>query len=74
MDKVPAPQQSLSGHQEVLSKLQADQDKVMHTRFVVSELFAKKLKPHTYSEFVKECLVASSCSKVSVCLDELCSG
>lgn len=58
VDKVAAPQQSLSGHQAVLSKLQADQDKVMHSGFVVSELFAKKLKPHTNSEFVKECLFA----------------
>ena len=27
--------------------------------FVVSELIAKKLKPHADSEFVKECLVAA---------------
>lgn len=51
--KVAALQQSLSGRQAVLSKLQADQDNVTQASFVVSEFIAKKLKPHAEGEFVK---------------------
>uniref|UniRef100_A0A8C1LT94 Uncharacterized protein n=1 Tax=Cyprinus carpio TaxID=7962 RepID=A0A8C1LT94_CYPCA len=32
----------------------------IHTSFVVSELIAKKLRPHSEGEFVKECLVAAA--------------
>lgn len=32
----------------------------MHASYVVSELIAKKLKPHSDGEFVKECLVATA--------------
>lgn len=35
-------------------------DNVMQARFVVKELIAKKLQPHSEGEFVKECLVASA--------------
>lgn len=36
----------------------SDRCNIMQTSFVVSELIAKRLNPHSVGEFVKECLVA----------------
>ena len=58
MDKVATL--SLIGQQAVLSKPRADQDNVTQASFVVvSELIAKKLKPHAQGEFV-ECLCGAA--------------
>jgi hypothetical protein len=35
-------------------------DNVIQTSYVVSELIAKKLRPHVEGEFVKECMVAAA--------------
>lgn len=36
----------------------SDRYNIMQASFVVSELIAKRLNPHSVGEFVKECLVA----------------
>ena len=47
------------GQQAVLSKPRADQDNVTQASFiVVSELIAKKLKPHAEGEFVERLAAA----------------
>ena len=53
VDKVATLLRSLISPQKVLPKPQADQDSVSQTRFVVSELIAKKLKPYAEGEFME---------------------
>lgn len=57
LDKVNALRRSLSAQQAALSKPQSDAENSKRASYMVSELIAKKLKPHAEGEFVKECLV-----------------
>lgn len=59
VDQVNALRQSLVAQQAVFTRPHSDRDNVTHASFVVSELIAKKLKPHSEGEFVKECLVTA---------------
>lgn len=60
LDKIKALQQSLKSQQVVFTKLRGDNDNVIQASYVVSELIAKKLRPHVEGEFVKECMVAAA--------------
>ncbi len=60
LDEGYALGQSLVAQQAAFTRLHSDRDKVMQTNFVVSELIAKKLKPHSERQFVKENLVAAA--------------
>ncbi|XP_073687696.1 general transcription factor II-I repeat domain-containing protein 2A-like [Garra rufa] len=60
LDKVNALRRSLGAQQAVFTRPHSDRENVIRTSFVVSELIAKKLKPHSDGEFVKECLVAAA--------------
>ena len=60
LDKINALQRSLESQQATFSKPCCDRDNVIKTSYVVSELIAKKLRPHVEGEFVKECMVAAA--------------
>ncbi|KAI4830515.1 hypothetical protein KUCAC02_002143 [Chaenocephalus aceratus] len=60
LDKLNALRRSLVSQQAFFARPQANQDNVTHVSFVLSELIAKKMKPHSDGEFVKECLVAAA--------------
>jgi len=60
LDKVNALRRSFGAQQAVFIRPQSDRDNTTHASFVVSELIAKKLMPHSEGEFVKECLVAAA--------------
>ncbi len=60
LDKVNTLRRSLSAQQAVFTRPHSDRVNVIHASFVVSELIAKKLRPHSEGEFVKECLVAAA--------------
>ncbi len=59
LDKVNTHQRSLSAQQAVFTRPHSDRENVIHASFVVSELIAKKLRPHSEGQFVKECLFAA---------------
>ncbi len=58
-DKMNALRQSLGAQQSAFTRPQTDRQNVTRASFVVSELIAKKMKPHAEGELVKECLVAA---------------
>ncbi|CAK6436213.1 unnamed protein product [Pipistrellus nathusii] len=60
LDKINALQRSLELQQAAFTKPGCDRDNVIQTSYVVSELIAKKLRPHVEGEFVKECMVAAA--------------
>lgn len=60
LDKINALRQSLGAQQAAFPRPQTDREHITRAIFVVSELIAKKLKPHAEGEFVKECLVAAA--------------
>lgn len=59
-DKISALRNGLAAQQATFTKTRADSENVVRASFVVSELIAKKLRPHSEGEFVKECLVATA--------------
>ncbi len=59
LDTVNTHQRSLSAQQAVFTRPHSDRENVIHASFVVSELIAKKLRPHSEGQFVKECLFAA---------------
>ncbi|KAK1333566.1 LOW QUALITY PROTEIN: hypothetical protein QTO34_005951, partial [Cnephaeus nilssonii] len=60
LDKINALQRSLELQQAAFTQPGCDRDNVIQTSYVVSELIAKKLRPHVEGEFVKECMVAAA--------------
>ncbi|TWW71158.1 General transcription factor II-I repeat domain-containing protein 2A [Takifugu flavidus] len=60
VDKVNALRRSLEAQQAAFIRPSSDRENITQASFVVSELIAKKLKPHAEGEFVKECLVAAA--------------
>ncbi|XP_016061495.1 PREDICTED: general transcription factor II-I repeat domain-containing protein 2B-like isoform X1 [Miniopterus natalensis] len=60
LDKISALQRSLESQQAAFTRPPCDRDSVIQTSYVVSELIAKKLRPHVEGEFVKECMVAAA--------------
>lgn len=50
----------MGAQQEAFPRPQTDRENITRAIFVVSELIAKKLKPHAEGEIVKECLVAAA--------------
>ena len=60
LDKINALQRSLESQQATFTRPRYDRDNVIQTSYVVSELIAKKLRPHVEGEFVKECMVAAA--------------
>ncbi|TWW59917.1 Protein ZBED8 [Takifugu flavidus] len=60
VDKVNALRRSLEAQQAAFIRPSSDRENITRASFVVSELIAKKLKPHAEGEFVKECLVAAA--------------
>jgi hypothetical protein len=59
LDKISALQRNLESQQAAFTRPHRDRDNVIQTSYVVSELIAKKLRPHVGGEFVKECMVAA---------------
>lgn len=59
LDKINALQWSLES-QVAFTRPRWDRDNVIQMSYVVSELIAKKLRPHVEGEFVKECMVAAA--------------
>lgn len=59
LDKITALCRCLGAQQAAFIRPQTDGENVTWASFVVSELIAKKLRPHVEGEFVKECLVAA---------------
>ncbi|XP_074045122.1 LYR motif-containing protein 9 isoform X1 [Macrotis lagotis] len=59
LDKIRTLLQNLESR-PATSRPPGDSDSVIQTSYVVSELIAKKLRPHVEGEFVKECLVAAA--------------
>ncbi|XP_069811921.1 general transcription factor II-I repeat domain-containing protein 2A-like [Dendropsophus ebraccatus] len=60
LDKINALQRTLESQQAAFTRPRCDRDNVIHTSYVVSELIAKRLRPHIEGEFVKECMVAAA--------------
>jgi hypothetical protein len=60
LDKIKALQRSLESQQAAFTRPRCDRDNVIQTSYVVSELIAKKLRPHVEGEFVEECMVAAA--------------
>ncbi|KAM4043803.1 general transcription factor II-I repeat domain-containing protein 2-like [Anomaloglossus baeobatrachus] len=60
LDKINALRRSLELQQSAFNKPRCDRSNVIQTSYVVSELIAKKLRPHVEGEFVKECMVAAA--------------
>uniref|UniRef100_A0A674N6P6 SPIN-DOC-like zinc-finger domain-containing protein n=1 Tax=Takifugu rubripes TaxID=31033 RepID=A0A674N6P6_TAKRU len=54
VDKVNALRRSLEAQQAAFIRPSSDRENITRASFVVSELIAKKLKPHAEGEFVKE--------------------
>ncbi|KAK0148944.1 General transcription factor II-I repeat domain-containing protein 2 [Merluccius polli] len=59
-DKINALRNGLAAQQATFTKPRADSENVVRASYVVSEMIAKKLRPHSEGEFVKECLVATA--------------
>ena len=59
-DKINALKRSLGAQQAAFTRPNLEKENVVRASYVVSELIAKKLKPHSDGEFVKECLVATA--------------
>uniref|UniRef100_A0A674NTU2 SPIN-DOC-like zinc-finger domain-containing protein n=1 Tax=Takifugu rubripes TaxID=31033 RepID=A0A674NTU2_TAKRU len=55
LDKINALCRSLEAQQAAFTRPCTDRENITRASFVVSELIATKLKPHTEGEFVKEC-------------------
>lgn len=60
LDNVNTLRGSLDARQEAFTRPQSDRHNINQASFVVRELIAKELKPHSEVEFVKECLVTSA--------------
>lgn len=59
-DKLNALRRSLGAQHAAFTRPILDRENVVHASSVVTELIAKKLKPHSDGEFVKECLIATA--------------
>jgi len=61
-DKIESLQKALLGQQTLFTKVTKDVECVVKASFLISEIIAKKLKPFSDGDFVKECIdVAVDC-------------
>uniref|UniRef100_A0A5S6QHL4 Dimer_Tnp_hAT domain-containing protein n=1 Tax=Trichuris muris TaxID=70415 RepID=A0A5S6QHL4_TRIMR len=60
LDKVNALQRSLKSQQAALSMPRYDTVNILQASYVVTELIAKKLRPHVEGEFVKDCMMVAA--------------
>lgn len=60
LDKINALQRGLKSQQATFTRPHCDRENVIQTSYVLSELIARKLKPHVEGEFVKECITAAA--------------
>ena len=60
LDKINALQRCLDSQQASFTRPRCDRDNVIQTSYAMSDLIAKKLKPHIEGEFVKECIVKAA--------------
>ena len=59
-NKVAFLKRGLNAQQTALQKYCKTDNDIIQTSYEISELIAKKLKPHIEGEFVKECIVAAA--------------
>ena len=59
-DKIAFLKRGLNAQQTALQKYCKTDNDIIRTSYEISELIAKKLKPHIEGEFVKECIVAAA--------------
>ena len=59
-DKIAFLKRGLNAQQTALQKYCKTDNDIIQTSYEISELIAKKLKPHMEREFVKECIVAAA--------------
>ncbi|KAK8389839.1 hypothetical protein O3P69_009083 [Scylla paramamosain] len=60
LDKINALRRCLESQQVSFTRPRCDRDNVIQTSYALSDLIAKKLKPHIEGEFVKECIVKAA--------------
>ncbi|XP_045118463.1 general transcription factor II-I repeat domain-containing protein 2B-like [Portunus trituberculatus] len=60
LDKINALRRCLESQQASFTRPRCDRDNVIQTSYALSDLIAKKLKPHIEGEFVKECIVKAA--------------
>ena len=58
-DKVQSLKRELSVQQNIFSNTNSESEKAVRASFAISKLIAKKYKPFTDGEFIKECVITS---------------
>ena len=56
-DKVQSLIRELSVHQNIFTNTNSESEKAVRASFAISKLIAKKYKPFTDGEFIKECVI-----------------
>ncbi|CAM5118897.1 unnamed protein product [Natator depressus] len=59
VDKIKALKKNLNAQQAIFTRPRKEMDSATQAHYVVGELIAKKLWPHSEGEFVKECILVT---------------